>query len=55
MTKLLEVANLTVGYGGAIAIDDISLSVARGGVKESAPSLVTVAVPALACTEPLSM
>ena len=30
MTKLLEVANLTVGYGEAIAIDDIIFSVARG-------------------------
>ena len=30
MTKLLEVANLTVGYGEAVAIDDISFSVARG-------------------------
>ena len=30
MTKLLEVANLTVGYGEAIAIDDISFSVSRG-------------------------
>ena len=30
MTKLLDVANLTVGYGEAIALDGISFSVARG-------------------------
>ena len=30
MTKLLEVANLTVGYGAATAIDSVSFDVARG-------------------------
>ena len=30
MTKLLDVANLTVGYGEAIALDGINFSVARG-------------------------
>jgi branched-chain amino acid transport system ATP-binding protein len=30
VTKLLEVANLTVGYGAATAIDDVSFDVARG-------------------------
>ena len=30
MTKLLEVASLTVGYGAAIAIDGVSFDVARG-------------------------
>ncbi len=30
MTKLLDVSRLTVGYGDAVALDDISFSVARG-------------------------
>jgi branched-chain amino acid transport system ATP-binding protein len=30
VTKLLEITNLTVGYGAAVAIDEISFDVARG-------------------------